>query len=250
MSRGVLAALVGVVAIPMTAFAVPAATASLYNLQGTPHASFTWTPQLPQMGEPITLRSSSTELGGRIVRYAWDFHDNGPFGSFEEGAAVASASFATPAPHVIRLRVTDQSGASDIAAETVQMNPPPASAGLMHPFPIVRILGRDFALRVKISQLSVKAPPGALITASCAQRKCPVHGTRRLSLSSGARLRWTPLPRFARFFPAGAVLQIRVSAPGQVGAYTRFAVRRRRFPTRTDKCLDPAGLHPIACPTS
>jgi PKD domain len=229
---------------------VPAALASTYNLVGAPHASFTWTPQLPQVGEPITLRSTSTERGGRIARYAWDFHDNGPFGAFEEGAAVASASFATPAPHVIRLRVTDQNGASDIAAATVQMTPPPASAGLMYPFPIVRIRGRPFPLRVKIDQLWVKAPAGALITASCAQRRCPVHFVRRTSSSVADRLKWTPLHRFARSFPAGVALEVRVSAKGEVGAYTRFVIRRGRLPTRTDSCLDTSGVRPIRCPAS
>jgi len=250
MSKRAWAARLVLVGICAALAGVPGASASTYNLIGAPHAAFTWTPQLPQIGEPITLRSTSTELGGRIVRYAWDFHDNGPFGAFEEGAPLASASFATPAPHVIRLRVTDQSGASDVAAETLQMTPPPASAGVMAPFPVVRIRGRDFASRVKISQLAVKAPSGALITASCGQRRCPVHLTRRMSSSRAGRLKWTPFPRFVRSFPAGVALEVRVSAAGEIGAYTRFAIRRRRLPARTDKCLDPSGVHPIACPTS
>jgi hypothetical protein len=257
MTRRALAARVALAAVISTAagFCVvspgmTAASAATYNLVGVPHASFTWTPQLPQIGEPITVRSTSTELGGRIVRYAWDFHDNGPFGAFEEGAPVASASFATPAPHVIRLRVTDQHGVSDIRSETVQMSPPPPAAGLMYPFPVVRIRGIAFRLRVKVSQLWVKAPSRALITVSCAQRRCPVHLARRVSSSKAGRLKWTRFARFARFFPAGVALVVRVSARGEIGAYTRFAIRRRRLPVRTDTCLDTSGLRSIPCPTS
>jgi hypothetical protein len=56
--------------------------------------------------------------------------------------------------------------------------------------------------------------------------------------------------KFERFLPAGVVLQIRVSKPGKIGAYTRFHVRRRKLPVRSDSCLDLAGVKPIACPRS
>jgi hypothetical protein len=239
---------IGLAAICSAVVGASQASANLYNLVGSPRASFVWTPQLPQIGETITLRSTSTELGGRIAKYAWDFHDDGPFGAFEEGSPVASASFATPAPHVIRLRVTDNNGASNVAAESVQMARPPVSAGLMYPFPIIRITGRVFAYRVKISRLAVEARAGALITLSCTQHRCPVHFKRRTSASKGGHLIWTSFPRFERSFPAGVALKIRVSATGEIGAYTRFAIRRRQFPTRVDSCLDPSGVRAIACP--
>jgi hypothetical protein len=47
---------------------------------------------------------------------------------------------------------------------------------------------------------------------------------------------------------AGVILEIRVSKPGQIGKYTRFAVRRGRLPVRLDTCLEPAGIKPMACP--
>lgn len=224
--------------------------AAVYNLRPQPQASFVWTPQLPRIGEPITVTSTSTEPGGRPLRYAWDFHDNGPFGEFEEGSPVAGASFATPAPHVIRLRVTDPDGATGIAAETIHMTPPPTSAGVIYPFPLVRIRGRDLAAGVRIGQLAVKAPHGVRITIACNGRRCPVRSAAKRSTSTPKHLRWTRFPRFRRFFPAGVALQIRATATGQIGAYTRFTVRRRRLPVRSDSCLDAAGIKPIACPSS
>jgi hypothetical protein len=50
-------------------------------------------------------------------------------------------------------------------------------------------------------------------------------------------------------FPAGAILEVRVSRPGTIGAYTRFHVRRRKLPVRSDSCLDARGVKPIACPS-
>ena len=62
---------------------------ALYNLRGAPIASFVWSPQLPHIGDPITVRSTSIGVGSPLTKYAWDFADNGPFGEFEEGAPVA-----------------------------------------------------------------------------------------------------------------------------------------------------------------
>jgi hypothetical protein len=243
------AGLIGVVAICVLSAAGDRSVAALYDLRAAPRAAFEWTPQLPHIGEPITLTSTSSEPGGRIARYAWDFHDNGPFGAFEEGGPVAGASFATPAPHVIRLRVTDPDGLSSIAAETIHMTPPPPSVGIMNPFPIVRITGRTFAKRVRIRQLAVKAPAGARIRVRCHGR-CPVKPTSLPSPSRADRLKWVRVRRFERSFPAGAALEIRVSGNGEIGAFTRFAVRRRKLPVRSDSCLDAAGSRPISCPAS
>jgi len=243
------AGLIGVFAIWALSTAGDRAQAALYDLRGAPQAAFVWTPQLPHIGEPITLTSTSSEPGGQIARYAWDFHDNGPFGAFEEGGPVASASFATPAPHVIRLRVTDQHGLSSIDAETIHMTAPPPSVHIMNPFPIVRITGRTFAKRVRIRQLAVKAPAGARIRVRCRGR-CPLKSASLPSASRADRLKWVRVRRFERSFSAGAALEIRVSGNGEIGAFTRFAVRWRKLPVRSDSCLDAAGIRPISCPAS
>lgn len=242
--------LAGLSALCTTAWVAGQAGAAEYNLRFQPQASFVWSPHLPHIGEPIVLTSTSSEPSGRPLRYAWDFHDNGPFGAFEEGSAVAGASFATPAPHVVRLRVTNSEGATSIAAETIQMAAPSASAKVIYPFPRVRIRGRDLAAGVRIRELAVRAPAGVRIAVSCSGRRCPIHSARKRSISTRGHLRWTRFRRFQRFFRAGAVLQIRASAKGQIGAYTRFAVRRRKLPVRSDSCLDLAAVRPIPCPSS
>jgi hypothetical protein len=224
------------------------ADSATYNLRGAPTASFVWSPQLPHVGEPVTLTSTSTDLSSRITRYAWDFADNGPFGAFEEGGPTAGATFATPAPHVVRLRVTAADGLSSIAAETIAMSQPPASAHVMYPFPIVRITGTDYALRVRVRQLAVKAPAGAKIRVTCRARGCPARSATKVS-SDGHGRKWIRFRQFERSLPAGVTLEIRVSRSGEIGSYTRFHVRRRKLPVRTDSCLSTAGIKPIACPS-
>ncbi len=237
-----------VVTVALGAGAANSAMGALYNLRASPVASFVWSPALPHVGDPITLSSTSLAIGSRIVRYSWDFSDNGPFGLFREGGRVASVSYATPAPHTVRLRVTTADGLSDVAAETIAMGQPPESAGVLYPFPVVSIRGRDFPFRVRITRLAVKAPARSRITVTCTHAHCPARGARRIVGGRTGHAHWTRLRLFERFFPAGALLEIRVAWPGKIGAYTRFHVRRRRFPTRRDSCLDPAGREPIACP--
>jgi len=56
--------------------------------------------------------------------------------------------------------------------------------------------------------------------------------------------------RFERSLRFGVTLEILVSKPGQIGKYTRFAIRRGKLPARVDMCLDPAGVKPLVCPSS
>jgi hypothetical protein len=56
--------------------------------------------------------------------------------------------------------------------------------------------------------------------------------------------------RFERALRAGASLQIRVYAPGQIGKYTRFTIRHGKLPARVDTCLSPSGAQRMTCPSS
>jgi hypothetical protein len=56
--------------------------------------------------------------------------------------------------------------------------------------------------------------------------------------------------RFQRSLPAGVILEIRIYKLGRIGKYTRFVIRHGKLPKRVDACLDPAGIKPIACPSS
>jgi PKD repeat protein len=223
------------------------AEAALYNLRATPLASFVWSPLQPRIGDTVTVRSTSTARGSPITSYAWDFSDNGPFGRFENGGPVGSVEFATPGSHVVRLRVGTADALTSIATETIVMAPLSAGAGVMYPFPTVSIRGVDRRRGVRISRLAVKAPAGASIAVRCDHARCPAKAARR---TAPPKSRWVVFRRFERFLPAGAVLQVRVSKPGRIGAYTRFHVRRRKLPVRSDSCLDLAGVRPIACPRS
>ena len=119
----------------------------------------------------------------------------------------------------------------------------------MLPFPIVRIAGSIDAAGAKLSLLTVQAPGGAQIMIRCRGRGCPKTESR--VVASGRRVgTLVEFRRFERSLRAGAVLEIRISKGGEIGKYTRFTIRRGKPPVRVDTCLSPAGIKPIACPSS
>jgi hypothetical protein len=53
-----------------------------------------------------------------------------------------------------------------------------------------------------------------------------------------------------RTLRAGTVIEVLVTAPGQIGKYTRFTVRRGATPARSDLCLRPGHTKPTTCPAT
>jgi hypothetical protein len=133
---------------------------------------------------------------------------------------------------------------------TTTLAPLPPAPRTMLPFPIVRIAGSIDAAGAKLSLLTVQAPGGAQIMIRCRGRGCPKTESR--VVASGRRVGTTLVEfrRFERSLRAGAVLEIRISKGGEIGKYTRFTIRRGKPPVRVDTCLSPAGIKPIACPSS
>jgi len=52
---------------------------------------------------------------------------------------------------------------------------------------------------------------------------------------------------FERHLRAGTLVEVFVTRPGLIGKYTRFRIRRRGAPARTDLCLVPGQRAPRAC---
>ena len=214
-----------------------------------PVASFKWFPAVPKTGESVSLVSSSVDNFSPITEFAWALTSSSPF---HAGKPVMSTSFSTPGGHVLRLRVADAHGLSSVAAETIVVTSAPLA--IMQPFPIVRIAGSETSSGVNLSLLSVQVPVAARVTVSCRGRGCKTKSQSLVALASakkrGAGAVLLSFRRFQRPLRAGVILEIRVSKPGQVGKYTRFAIRRGKLPTRQDECLGPIDPKPIPCPAS
>ena len=213
-----------------------------------PVASFRWFPAAPRVGETVSLVSTSTDIASPITRFSWALGSNAPFMA---GERVLRTSFSTPGGHPVRLLVADASGLSSVVTETIQVSA--ARLTLMQPFPIVRIAGNETASGVSISLLTVQVPVAARVTVTCKGRGCKMGSESRVARSSRRKHRGTTVlltfRRFERPLPAGVSLEIRVSKPGEIGKYTRFASSRQRLPARVDACLRPTSPKPVACPS-
>ena len=115
---------------------------------------------------------------------------------------------------------------------------------VLSPFPVVRLAGRILRHGVSVRLLTVQAPSGSKIAIGChgPDASCPYATTNRLS--TGAVIRVRP---FERRLSGGTVLRIYITKKGFVGKYTRFEIRSRRAPKRTDECARWAGAR-MPCP--
>jgi PKD repeat protein len=92
-----------------------------------PVSSFDHSPASPSTGDTITLTSTATDPDGSIASYSWDLNGDNNFD--DATGQQAQVSFADPGDHTVRLRVTDNDGASAASSDviTVANRPPTAS---------------------------------------------------------------------------------------------------------------------------
>jgi PKD repeat protein len=96
-----------------------------------PIADFTFSPEAPRVGEPVTFTADgSSDPDGRIVSYAWDFDDDGVY-DIQGGIAARTVihSFAQgDIRYRVTLRVTDDRGAASTTPREVPVawSPPTA----------------------------------------------------------------------------------------------------------------------------
>ena len=104
-----------------------------FTVNALPVAAFTVAPAEPLAGEQVTFRSTSTDADGRIASVAWDLDDDGQYD--DAGTATTTRTFTSAGVKVVRLRVTDDNGATDDQATnvTVRANRPPGAGASFAP---------------------------------------------------------------------------------------------------------------------
>ena len=206
-----------------------------------PSAGFVFFPGSPVTGDRVDFVSTSADPDGALQSLAWDLDGDG---QFDDGSgATASRSFRTEGIYAIRLRATDFAGASAVETRFIFIGAG-ASADLLSPFPVIRVVGRFARGGTRITLLSVRAPAGSRVEVRCRGRSCPY----RRSVTRVGRSRQLRIRRLQRRLRAGTRIAIEVTKPGKVGKYTHLRIRRRAAPARRDLCLFPGNTDPEACP--
>jgi PKD repeat protein len=230
-----------------------------------PTVAMSASPAEPAVGATVTFTATASDPDGTVAAIQWDLDGDG---QFDDGAgAVATWSFSTPGSRIVAVRATDNRGVATIAFRTINVTgstagssaiqPPPGAAsipvpasaasrpGLMSPFPVVRIRGLIFKGFVRVNLLSVTAPSGARVKVVCHGRGCPKKALVRRARSGARPMRFRTLERRLR---KGVVIEVVITAPEQIGKYTRFTIRSHAAPARRDLCLQPGSSKPGACP--
>jgi hypothetical protein len=206
-----------------------------------PAAAINYSPAAPASGDSIVLTSTSADPDGPLVAQAWDLDGDGAFDDARGPAA--TVSFTAPGVHTVGLLVVDrdQAGAAAVVDIPVHARAPEA----ISPFPLVRIVGSFGKPGIRIEQLVVNAPDGARVEIRCRGRGCPFRRLVRRTRPQTVRVR-----RFARrVLRPGAVVQVWVTRPGEIGKYTRLRIRSGKRPVRVDRCLMPGSRRPARCPS-
>jgi hypothetical protein len=210
-------------------------------LNRPPSAAFAYSPHAPMSGDSIALTSISADSDGPIVSQSWDLDGDGAFDDAQ--GPIASVSFAEAGSYPVGLLVTDRDGAAHGAAVKIEVRERPPDA--ISPFPVVRIVGSFGERGIRIDQLVVTAPDGARVEIRCRGRGCPFKRLIRKAKPQTVRVR-----RFARrVLRPGAIVQVWVTRPGEIGKYTRLRIRKGKRPTRVDRCLMPDSKKPTRCPS-
>jgi hypothetical protein len=212
-----------------------------------PNAAFTFTPPAPLTGDTIMLTSISADPDGPIASLRWEL--DGDMAFDDATGPTAAISFPAAGQYPVRLLVTDRDGATAIASATVAVRERPAEP--ISPFPLVSILAAVGERGTTIRELVVKAPAGARVRVRCRGAGCPFRSFVQKAGTKARSARIVRIHRFGRhLLRPGTVIEISVTARGEVGKYTRFEIRKGRPPERTDRCLVPGSKRPARCPSA
>jgi hypothetical protein len=222
-------------------------------------ANFTVSPSSPQVGQTVTLTSTSTDPDGDpITILGWDVKPGNQFNDGVPKNPTVTVTFAEAGNHTVGLQVEDSDHNGDDRFVTIAVkNPPPGSTPVtpapgatpittlrvLSPFPVVVIAGRTSNRGARLSRLTIKAPVGSLVTVFCHGRRCPYK--RASHLSRNGRVRFPGLQRRLR---AGTVIEVYITKRGSIGKYTRIRIRAHKKPARTDRCIVSTTFRFWPCP--
>ena len=154
----------------------------------------------------MTFTSTSVDLDGPIVAYAWDLDGDG--GVRRQRPRSRPRSRSAPGFHRVGLRVVDRDGAAASVYRPIVIAS--LAPELLRPFPVVRLSVRHRRTRACACSCSASAGrPGVRVRVRCRGRDCPWR--RRSVVADDGSVRFRRLQRRLR---AGTVIEVFATRPG------------------------------------
>ncbi len=125
-----------------------------------PNASFTLTPNPVGFNTTVTFdASASKDSNGKISKYEWDLDGNGTYETSSTTNPVATRKYTSDATIDVRLRVTDNGGATDVSVRTLTVigNQFPVASFTATPNPAIQ------GLTVSFNGSASKDPDGTIV---------------------------------------------------------------------------------------
>jgi PKD repeat protein len=111
-----------------------------------PNGGFTISPNPTKTAKTVTFdASSSIDPDGTIAKYEWDLDGNGSYETNSGSNPKTTHTYSAEGEFDVRLRVTDNKGATDLAVQTIQIidNQPPTASFVANPN--VSVIGEPVA---------------------------------------------------------------------------------------------------------
>jgi PKD repeat protein len=152
-----------------------------------PQASFTTRPSKPAQGQEITFVSTASDSDGPLSKQEWDLNNDG---KFERTGAVASTSSLKAGKRNVKLRVTDQWGATVTTTKGIQIS----KANLDPPQDIRTDI--SYARKpwgILVVGFTIRTPARTSVAVSCKGRGCPRGTFRKRTGKKRTTLRFSQL---------------------------------------------------------
>lgn len=167
-----------------------------------PTASFRATPGVIQPGQSVSFdAAASSDPDGTIARYEWDLDGNGSFETDTGTTATVSRVYSTPGTVSVKLRVTDNGGASEEASKSVRVNAQPVASFATSPSAV------QAGGAVTFNGSSSRDPDGSI-----ARYEWDLDGNGSFESDTG------PTPTVSRTYASPATLSVKLRVTDSDGA--------------------------------
>jgi hypothetical protein len=157
-------------------------------------------------------------------------------GPVANGARINTRSLGSK---LFTVNASDNAGNTSAATSTYTVKPRPAPPVSM-PFSFARLVPKTSLIFIQVKSI----PKGSTLTVKCKGKGCPV---RKQFRKRNAKKNVTLKTFFPKSYPAGTMIEARVSKKGSVTAIRRTVFRNNKRPISAKLCLPPGAKKPRKC---